>query len=247
MIYDMFNLTSEECVELAKRNIVDCIYSSARIEGIAVTFPDTQQIYEGRTVANMSIDDVNKINNLKHAWQFVFDTIEYPLDLLYLRQLSKIVNTALMSDAGNIREYDVSIGGTDWKPDIPDTDAIKEDLQSLMRISCSTERAIKMMLYVMRTQMFSDGNKRVAQLAANQILIQNGKGFLRIPENKGGEFLNLLVKYYESNDDKEIAQFIFDTSICGKKLVKVQDQEPINEEMFKKTIHKRSEQGNPKV
>ncbi|MDO5425994.1 MAG: Fic family protein [Eubacteriales bacterium] len=212
---------------------MDCIYSSAKIEGIAVTFPDTQQIYEGRAVANMSIDDVNKINNLKHAWQFVFETIDYPLDILYLRQLSQIINTALMSDVGMIRGYDVSIGGTSWKPEIPDTEKIKEDLRNLMEISCATERAIKVMLYVMRTQMFSDGNKRVAQLAANQILIQNGKGFLRIPEEENRRFFELLVEFYETNDDRKIADFIYHTSICGKKIVKEQENPPINEEMFK--------------
>ena len=37
-----------------------------------------------------------------------------------------------------------------------------------------TERAITIMLYIMRSQMFFDGNKRTAQLAANQIMIQGG-------------------------------------------------------------------------
>ena len=112
MIKDLYNLETDECVELVKRNIVDCIYSSAKIEGIAVTFPDTQMIYEGRSVAGLTIDDVNKINNLKHAWQFVLDTLDYPLDIMYLRNLNKIINETLMSDAGELRGYSVSIGGT---------------------------------------------------------------------------------------------------------------------------------------
>lgn len=229
---DRYKLTQEECISLAKRNVVDCIYSSAKIEGIAVTFPDTQQIYEGRTVANMSIDDVNKINNLKHAWRFVFETIDYPLDILYLRQLSQIINTALMPDAGQIRNYDVSIGGTSWKPPIPDIDQIKEQLEQFMALPNDTEKAIKVMLYIMRTQMFSDGNKRVAQLAANQILIQTGKGFLKIPEAESRRFFELLIGFYETNDDREIATFLYETSICGKQVVKEQENTPISEEMF---------------
>lgn len=236
---DIYNMTQEECVELAKRNIVDCIYSSARIEGIAVTFPDTQQIYEGRSVAGLSIDDINKVNNLKHAWQFVFDSLDYPLDILYLRQLNQIINTGLMSDAGNLRNYDVNIGGTSWKPEIPEKEQIVNDLQRIMKMDCCTQKAIKMMLYIMRTQMFSDGNKRVAQLAANQILIQSGKGLLRIPVEKNNEFFELLVKYYETNRDEQITEFLYKTSILGKKAVKEIQNEPINEEMFKRRRHGR--------
>ncbi|MCD7745459.1 MAG: Fic family protein [Lachnospiraceae bacterium] len=231
---DLFDLSQKECIELVKRNIIDCIYSSARIEGIGVTFPDTQKIYDGRSVAGLTVDDINKINNLKHAWQFVFDSIDYPLDFLYLRQLNQIINTALMSDAGKLREYDVQIGGTSWKPELPDADKIKEELNTILDIPCVTERAIKMMLYIMRTQMFSDGNKRVAQLAANQILIQNGKGFLEIPENQINEFFRLLIRFYETSDSKEIVDFIYRTSIFGKKIIKKQENVPISEEMFKK-------------
>ena len=35
----------------------------------------------------MSVDDIVKVNNLKHAWQFILDTVEYPIDLRYIRQL----------------------------------------------------------------------------------------------------------------------------------------------------------------
>lgn len=230
---DPYDMTQEECIDIAKRNIVDCIYSSAKIEGIAVTFPDTQQIYEGWSVANLSIDDINKVNNLKHAWQFVLETLDYPLDILYLWQLNQIINTGLMTDAGLLRNYDVSIGGTNWKPDIPDKDRIVEDIKTIMDIECITERALKIMLYVMRTQMFSDGNKRVAQMAANQILIQNGKGILRVPVEKNTEFFNLLVSYYETNNDEQLINFLYETSFIGKKVIKEIEQEPICEEIFK--------------
>ena len=45
-----FNLTREQNVFVAKRNIVDCIWKSANLEGIAVTFPETQKIYDGGNV-----------------------------------------------------------------------------------------------------------------------------------------------------------------------------------------------------
>lgn len=236
---DLYEMSQKECIEIAKRNIVDCIYSSAKIEGIAVTFPDTQQIYDGRSVANLSIDDINKVNNLKHAWQFLFDSIDYPMDLLYLRQLNQIINTGLMSDAGQLRNYDVNIGGTAWKPELPDKEKIMADIEKIMKMTCCTEKALKMLLYVMRTQMFSDGNKRVAQLAANQILIQEGKGLLRIPVEKNVEFFNLLVDFYETNNDQKVMEFLYETSIIGKKKVTEIELEPIREDLFIRKDKKR--------
>ena len=36
-----FNLSIEDNIFIAKRNIIDYIYKSAKLEGIAVTFPQT--------------------------------------------------------------------------------------------------------------------------------------------------------------------------------------------------------------
>ena len=50
MIQDKFSMEQQDNIFYAKRNIVDSIYSQSKLEGIAVTFPDTQEIYEGRSV-----------------------------------------------------------------------------------------------------------------------------------------------------------------------------------------------------
>ncbi|MCH5159512.1 MAG: hypothetical protein J1F66_01510 [Clostridiales bacterium] len=66
-------------IDFAKHNLVDTIYKQAVLEGIAVTFLDTETIIEGGRISNVSADDVLKINNLKHAWQFVLDKTLLPL------------------------------------------------------------------------------------------------------------------------------------------------------------------------
>ena len=43
---DKFTMTREQNIFLAKRNIVDYIYKSANLEGINVTFPETQAIFD---------------------------------------------------------------------------------------------------------------------------------------------------------------------------------------------------------
>lgn len=112
-IYDKFSLSKDNNIFLAKRNIIDNIYKSARLEGIAVTFSQTYAIYNGANVANLSVDEVVAINNLKRAWQFIFDTMEYPkVDFAFICQVNQIVRSGLYNNAGFLRSIPVSIGGT---------------------------------------------------------------------------------------------------------------------------------------
>ncbi|MCL1880102.1 MAG: hypothetical protein FWF71_05765 [Actinomycetia bacterium] len=50
-----YAMTQEENIGLAKRDIADLIYKEANLEGIAVTYPQTQEIYDGRTVAGLTL------------------------------------------------------------------------------------------------------------------------------------------------------------------------------------------------
>jgi Fic family protein len=233
MITDKYQLTLEENIFLAKRNIVDSIYKESRLEGIAITFPETNEIYEGRAVAGMSVDDIVKVNNLKHAWQFMLDTVEYPIDLRYIRQLSQIIGDKIVPLAGELRVSDVNIGGTTWKPEIPDMDRISEKIEGIMQQEISTtEKAIELMLFLMRGQIFYDGNKRVAQLAANQVMIQNGKGIISIPVEHQKQFFIMLVKYYETNQMDEIKEFVYENAISGINFEKKQDKKPLSKDEF---------------
>lgn len=72
---------ANHCVELAKRNIVDLIYKEAKVEGINVTYSQIAQLYENYSVNGLTVEDIIKINNLKHAWQFIFDTLDEPVTM----------------------------------------------------------------------------------------------------------------------------------------------------------------------
>lgn len=56
--------------------------------------------------------------------------------------------------------------------------------------------------------MFIDGNKRVAQLIANKVLIQNDIGIFQIPIEKLEDFKMLLIEFYETNNDGKIIDFM---------------------------------------
>lgn len=61
MYEDKYHMTQGNNILRAKRNVVDYIWKSANLEGIAVTFPETQTICEGISVQGKNIDDINSI------------------------------------------------------------------------------------------------------------------------------------------------------------------------------------------
>lgn len=238
-----FSISLEENIFLAKRNIIDNIYKSARLEGIAVTFPQTEAIYNGASAGNLKVDDIVTINNLKHAWNFLFDTIDYPnVDFAYICKINKIIGANLIHQSGYIRKFDVAIGGTTWKPKMPHKEEILEELNEIHKINNATQKAITLMLYLMRRQVFIDGNKRTAILCANRVLIENGAGLVNIPVELINEFKEKLIKYYETNEILDIMDFVYKNCIDGFNSVEPSIEEKLesekNDEMFNEYIAK---------
>ena len=211
-----FSMTREENIFVAKRNIIDYIWKSAKLEGLGVTYPDTEEIFHGMRAPNVKVEEIVAVNNLKHAWQFLLDNLDVPADYNYVCHLNKIVGgDNLVINAGLILRVPVSIGGTSWKPDMPMEAQIKEQIAEVLKIEEPTERAITHMLYLMRKQMFLDGNKRTAMLAANQIMIANGCGIISIPIEHQPEFTRMLFDFYESGNMDEIKAFVYENGIDG--------------------------------
>ena len=70
--------------------------------------------------------------------------------------------------------------------------------------------AINLLLYVVKKQVFLDGNKRTSVIFVNHYLISKGKGLIVIPVEKVKEYKNLLIDFYESNNKEKIFKFIKD-------------------------------------
>ena len=215
MITDKYNMTEEENIFIAKRNIVDSIYSNAKIEGINITFPETQVLYDGVNVARLTIDEINTIRNLKRAWEFLINNINEKFDLNFICKINEEVARDESLGWGSLRDGKVAITGTEYVPDIPQKDKIIEDLKEIMKIECVTQRAISYMLYGMRNQLFWDGNKRTSIICANKIMIENGKGIIIIKDKYLQEFSLLLSEFYTTGESEKIENFIWKNCIIG--------------------------------
>lgn len=198
-------------IDFAKRNLVENIYNQAVLEGIATTFAETENIIEGGKVNGMTSTDVMKIINLKRAWEFVLaePVIETPEKFDLLSEINKIIIEGFYFNAGKIRNVPVRVGGTTYVPSMPVLSKIKEDLELIANKKISIiDKALEYLLYVMKTQIFIDGNKRTAVIFANHYLIRKGKGIIAIPPECTEEYKKLLISYYEGNNITEIKTFL---------------------------------------
>ena len=160
-------------IDFAKRHLVDTIYKQAILEGVATTFADTESIIEGGKINNMSSEDVLKIVNLKHAWEFILNknVILSDTNFPLLCEINKFVQEGFYYNAGKIRTVPVSIGGTKWTPELPIESIIKEELEDIFNKKISDiDKAIEILLYIMKKQIFIDGNKRTSIIFANHYL-----------------------------------------------------------------------------
>ena len=116
--YEETELSSRVMLNLnfARANMKANIYDQAVLEGVATTFPQTEDIIENGIVSGMTPTDVQKILNLKHAWEFILDknVLSYGTDYYILCHIAKLVNEGFFADGGRIRGVPVTIGGTSY-------------------------------------------------------------------------------------------------------------------------------------
>ena len=206
-------------IAFARANMKMNIYDQAVLEGVATSFPQTEEIIDNGKISGVTATDVQKILNLKHAWEFILDrdVIASRSDYYMLSHIARVVNEGFFAEGGRIRGVPVTIGGSSYVPPLPNELDVKEKiLEIIEEIYEVINTAIKLCLYCMKTQIFLDGNKRASVIFANHYLISHGGGFLVIPEKEVPEFKRLLVKYYEGEDITVIADFM--KKYCWKKI-----------------------------
>ena len=201
-------MNKERNILLAKKYMVESIYRSANIEGIDMTFPETQTICDGMSVAGHTLDEINAVNDLKNAWRWIFQNIDNEIDIEALCQLNRISGKYTVINAGSIRDmYDEPIrvplyDGKNYYPPLPPS---KKELDKEIKQIIDNKTlnsALNLFCFICKKQIFNDGNKRTATLIANMYMIQNGFGILSIPVDKKLDFYNALTKFYDNDNNR---------------------------------------------
>lgn len=209
-------MTKDNNIFFAKRKLVDNLYKSANLEGIAVTFAEVMAFFNNVNTGKISIDDMLKLKGLKDAWELVLNTIDEELTMDYIKKIHfQICKGQNVEPLGDYRDCGVGITGTSWRPKLPSECNYDNELAEIKKIDNPLDRCITLFCWIQRSQMFKDGNKRVANLVANKEMIKNGQGIIAVPVEKIGEYFTVLIDFYETNDYKKIKQWIYDNCIDG--------------------------------
>ena len=215
---DVFNLSREDNIFLAKKYLKESVYRSAFLEGMAVTFPQTEAILENAVVNNVSTKDIAKVFGIRDGWEYILDNLDQPVDLKFLEDLQQIVarEDVPWDRLGKLRTENVRISGTHYLPKVPVAEKVRKNLEHIIsEETTDTDKAVTMMLYIMRSQLFLDGNKRVGTLVCNRILIANGRGVFSLPPELKEEFSKKLVQFYESGEMDDLKQLIETKCLIG--------------------------------
>ena len=212
----IYNMTKEDNIFFAERKLVDSVYKSAVLEDINVDMSTVYAFFNNVNTGKISVDDMLKLKGLKDAWEFVLSTVDDEMSTDYIKKIHfQICKGQDLFPLGEYRDCGVGITGTSWRPKLPSECDYDKELESVLSIANSLERAITLFCYIQRSQMFKDGNKRVANLVANKEMIRTGQGIIAVPVEKIGEYFTVLIKFYETGDYTEIKEWIYNNCIDG--------------------------------
>ena len=216
---DKYRLTREQSIFLAKKRYDDNIYCGMRMENRAVTFPQTQTILNGVNVPNVHLDDIQAILNMRDAWRYLLNTLDEPLSVEYVCKLNDFIARNEALEWGKLRNGNVGISGTDYKPPIPEFSNVERELNAILSSNITTtEKALNAFLWGTRGQFFWDGNKRTSLTVANKILVSEGVGILTITDRYMQDFNSLLLEFYNTGDGEELKLFLYDNALHGIEL-----------------------------
>lgn len=134
--------------------------------------------------------------------------LDEPLTLSFLCRLHEEVTRNDALEWGTLRTGRVGIGGTNYIPPLPSKESVEELLQELRYFKDEKEKAVETLVKLSKSQLFWDGNKRLAFLVANKILVASGLGTLSIAPEEMEIFHTFLHNYYEHDKKEELKAFL---------------------------------------
>lgn len=224
-------MNRKENVFLAKKLFTELVFNAAYIEGVNVTFPQTQAIIDGAIVNNIPVSDIQTVLNLRDAWKYMLENIDAPLTLSFLCQVNERVSRNESLSWGSLRNGNVGVGGTAYIPPVPKKEEVEKALEDINKISDVRERAIEYFCYAVRAQLFWDGNKRTSTIVSSKILIEAGQGVLTIGKSDALNFNEALLHFYDTADKEPLKE-------CLGKCIKTMEIEKVFDEKCSKEQEK---------
>ena len=181
---DSYRPLSKEIVrKLQEAMEVEYTYHSNAIEGNRLTLRETQLVIrEGVTIGGKSLRDHLEAQNHPKAIYYIESLKDRDLSENDILEVHKIIFSGALENAGNYRNSQVYIEGSDYLPppafEVP---TLMKDLLQWLKKNPDELRPIEIAAVFhykfVSIHPFDDGNGRVARLVMNLLLIKHGYPF----------------------------------------------------------------------
>ena len=209
------SLSDEQKHREMERLGIDLSWRSSQIEGNTYSLLETERLLkEKQTAAGKTKEEAIMLLNHKDALDFIVDNPGY-LQQLTISRIEDI-HSLLIKELGvdrNIRTRRVGITGTNYRP-IDNEFQIREALQQTCDLVNSRanvfEKALYILLLLSYIQAFNDGNKRIARITSNAILIANGYCPISFRTVDSIDYKKAMLLFYEQNNISAFKQIFIE-------------------------------------
>ena len=186
------------------------------IDYIRINYNNTielEEILDINKLEQNEFYDTNKliINNLISTWYKIIKSIDNikSINVDFICEIHTYVmcNLLDMRQLGHLRNQPVTLYRLDYVPKkILNKHKISDDIYNILYENDEADiidKILRLYIYLIREQLFIDGNKRTAFMVTNFLLIQNKVGILEYNKENYKKFLKNLYNYLEYNLDEE--------------------------------------------
>lgn len=199
------NLPPEAYKKELERLSVDLTWKSSQIEGNTYSLLDTERLLsEQKTADGKTVKEATMLLNHKEAIDFLVDNPNF-FEELKIRDIEDIHSILIknLDITRNVRKNIVGVKGTKYKP-LDNEHQIKEALNAMCKLVNDRknvfEEAFIVLILISYTQAFMDGNKRVARIVANGILINNKYCPISFRTVEASNYKKAMLIFYEQNN-----------------------------------------------
>lgn len=219
MAADKFAMSRDGEDILVEKNFAQLVCLAGKFAGLSTTLLDTQAILADLSGTQAKPSEIRTILNLRDAYHYAM-SLQYISEVSFaaLLKINLLVIGAGASGAGQIRVQPVVVPLTDmmYQPAIPDETQVKREFSDLVQSEATTtDKAITLLLWLSRAQLFLDGNKRTAMIAANALMFADQRGLLVVPEKELAEYMQRLQQYDKNGDATNLKRWLYDNAVFG--------------------------------
>lgn len=216
-----YHISYFEQQQLLIRNQTNLVAALLRLTSPTVPFNQLNTLLKGG-VTNRRLDDatVQRALNLRTAVAFITSSPQ-GFDLLTFSHINDLVTEGIGLGGGELWKLGhVIVADQQVDLPLPQQEAVERDILNIrLTHSDYTDRALQILAYIIRKQLFNEENLVTAMLVANQVLSKRGGGLLMVSQTQLAAFDRQLLGFYHTGEADALCHWLYDDAIVGPEIL----------------------------